>query len=59
MTQSEERIDEMFSDVESLLVEKSKTNKFSIQLDEWTVSDNRVILMAYARFIDDSCKFCE
>ena len=33
--------------------------KFSIQLDESTVSDNRDILMAYARFIDDSCKLCE
>ena len=53
------RIDEMFSDVESLLVEISKTSKFSIQLDESTASDNRVILMAYARFIDDGCKFCE
>ena len=53
------RIDEMSSDVESLLVEISKTSKFSIQLDESTVSDNRAILMAYARFIDDSCKLCE
>ena len=33
--------------------------KFSIQLDESTVSDNRAILMAYVRFIDDSCKLCE
>ena len=53
------RIDERSSDVESLLVEISKTSKFSIQLDESTVSDNRAILMAYARFIDDSCKLCE
>ena len=49
----------MSSDVESLLVKISKTSKFLIQLDESTVSDNRAILMAYARFIDDSCKLCE
>ena len=53
------RIDKMSSDVESLLVEISKTSKFSIQQDEPTVSDSRAILMAYARFIDDSCKLCE
>ena len=53
------RIDEMSSDVESHLVEKSKTNKVSIQLDESTVSDNRAILMAYARFINYSCKLCK
>ena len=47
------RIDEMSSDAESQLVKKSKTSKFSIQLDESAVSDNRAILMAYARFIDD------
>ena len=47
------------SDVESQLVEKLKTSKFSIQLDESTVSYNRAILMAYVRFIDDSCKLCE
>ena len=49
----------MSSDAESQLVEKSKTSKFSIQLDESTVNDNRAILMAYVRFIDDSCKLCE
>ena len=53
------RIDKMSSDVESLLVEISKTSKFSIQLDESTVNDNRAILMAYARFIADSCKLCK
>ena len=53
------RVDEMSSDVESHLVKKSKTNKFSIQLDESTVSDNRAILIAYARFIDDSYKLCK
>ena len=53
------RIDEISSDVENHLVEKSKTSKFSIQLDESTVGDNRAILMAYACFIDDSCELCE
>ena len=55
------RIGQMSSDVENQLVEKSKTSKFSIELYESTVSDNRAILMAYARFIhiDDSCKLCE
>ena len=53
------RIDEMSSNVESQLVEKFENSKFSIQLDESTVSDNRAILMAYVRFIDDCCKLCE
>ena len=44
------RIDEMTSDVESQL----KTGKFSIQLDQSLVSNNKAILMAYVRFIDDS-----
>ena len=47
----------MSSDVESQLVEKLKTSKFSIQLDQSTVSDNRAILMAYVRFIDNGCNF--
>ena len=49
----------MSSDVESHLVEKSKTSKFSIQPDESTVSDNRAILIAYACFIGDSCELCQ
>ena len=53
------RTDEKLLDVESQLVEKLKTSKFSIQLDESTGSDNRAILVAYVRFIDDSCKLCE
>ena len=53
------RINEMSSDVESLLVEISKTSKFLIQLDESTVSDNRAILTAYGRSLDVSCKLCE
>ena len=53
------RIDEMSTDIESQLVEKLKTNKFSILLDKSTASDNRAILIACIRFIDDSCKLCE
>ena len=49
----------MSSDVESQLVEKLKTGKFSTQLDEPSVSDNRAILMAYVRFIYDNCKLCK
>ena len=49
----------MSSDVESQLVEKLKTSKFSIQLDESTISNNRAILVAYVRFIDYGCKLCE
>ena len=49
----------MSSDVESQLVEKLKTSKFSIQLDQSTESDSRAILVAYVYFIDDSCKLCE
>ena len=53
------RINKMTSDVESQLIEKLKTSKFSIQLDGSTVSDNRAMLMAYVHFIDDSCKLSE
>ena len=53
------RIDEMSSDVERQLDQKFKTTKFSIQLNKSTVSDNRAILMAYVRFVDDSFKLCE
>ena len=53
------RVDKTSSDLESQLVEKLKTSKFSIQLDELTVSDNKAILMAYVRLIDDGCKLCE
>ena len=47
----------MSSDVESQLVEKLKTSKFSIQLDKSAVSDNRAILMVYVCFIDDAPNF--
>ncbi|XP_076037421.1 protein FAM200C-like [Oratosquilla oratoria] len=53
------RIDEMSLNAQSQLVEMLKTRKFSTQLDESTVRDNRAILMAYVRFIDDNCKLCE
>ncbi|XP_076057270.1 protein FAM200C-like [Oratosquilla oratoria] len=53
------RIDEMSLNVQSQLLEMLKTSKFSIQLDESTVRDKRAILMAYVRFIDDSCKLCK
>ena len=52
------RIDKMSSDVETQPVEKLKISKFFIQFKESTVIDNRAILMAYVRFVDNSCQLC-
>ncbi len=49
------RIDKMSFDIENQLVDKLKNNKFSLQIDESTISNNKAILMAYIRFIDDVC----
>ncbi len=58
------RIDEMSGDVEAQLVEKLKSRKFSIQMDESTVRDSEALLMAYVRYIDneefvEDMLFCE
>ena len=58
------RIDEMASDVESQLVTKLRVSNFSVQLDESTVRDSEVLLLAYVRYIDDDSfqeemLFCE
>lgn len=48
------RIDEMASDVEIQLVDILKKTKFSIQLDESTLSDNTALLMSYVRYFNET-----
>lgn len=58
------RIDDMGGDVEKQLIEKLRTRKFSLQMDESTIRDSESLLLAYVRFIDDEnlqeeMLFCE
>ena len=46
------RIDEMGQDVEQQLIEKLKSQKFSLQIDECTVRKSEALLLAYVRYID-------
>ena len=46
------RIDEMGKDVENQLIEKLKSRKFSLQMDESTIRDSEALLLAYVRYID-------
>ncbi|GFT99451.1 u3 small nucleolar RNA-interacting protein 2 [Trichonephila clavipes] len=46
------RIDEMGEDIEKQLVEKLKTRKFSVQMDESTFRDSEAVLITYVRYID-------
>ncbi|GFX12487.1 SCAN domain-containing protein 3 [Trichonephila clavipes] len=45
-------IDEMGEDIEKQLVEKLKTRKFSVQMDESTLRDSEAVSITYARYID-------
>lgn len=47
------RIDEMAADVEDKLINMLRWKKFSLQIDESTVSDSRAILLSYVRFINE------
>ena len=46
------RIDEMRKEVEQQLIEKSKSQKFSLQINECTIQKSEVLLLAYARYIE-------
>ncbi|GFV21807.1 protein ZBED8 [Trichonephila clavipes] len=46
------RIDEMGEDIEKQLVEKLKTRKCSVQMDESTLRDSEAALITYVRYID-------
>ncbi|GFV77141.1 SCAN domain-containing protein 3 [Trichonephila clavipes] len=46
------RIDEMGEDIEKQVVEKLKTRKFSVQIDESTLRDSEAVLITYVRYID-------
>ncbi len=46
------RIDEMSEDIEIQRVEKLKTRKFSVQMDESTLRDSGAVLITYVRYID-------
>ena len=52
------RIDEMGQDVELQLIEKLKSQTFSLQIDECTVRKSEALLLAYVRYIDQE-KFQE
>jgi zinc finger BED domain-containing protein 5/7/8/9 len=52
-TSVQRRIDEMAVDVEDQLLYKLRKRKFSLQLDESTLSDNSALLLSYVRFFDD------
>ena len=47
------RIDEMANNVEQQLVQKLQQKKFTMQIDESTISRSDALLMAYVRYIDD------
>ena len=61
------RIDEMAQDVEDSLCGYLKTSRFSIQLDESTLTGNEALLLAYVRFTKEEqicqellfAKFCK
>ncbi|GFV07715.1 zinc finger BED domain-containing protein 5 [Trichonephila clavipes] len=46
------RKDEMGEDIEKQLVEKLKTRKFSVQVEESTLRDSEAVLITYVRYID-------
>ncbi len=46
------RIDDMGQDVEEQLIEKLKSRKFSLQMDESTFRDSEALLLAYVRYVD-------
>ena len=46
------KIYEMNGDIQTQLVEKLHSRYFSLQIDESTLRDNEVILLAYAGYID-------
>jgi len=58
------RIDEMGQDVEQQLIEKLKSRKFSLQIDESTIRESESLLLAYVRYVDleefqEEMLFCE
>ena len=46
------RIDKMGQNVEQQLIEKLKSQKFSLQIDVYTVRKSEALLLAYVRYID-------
>lgn len=53
------RIDEMAYDVEIKLCDILKITKFLLQLDESTLRDNEVLLLAYVRYVNIDAKITE
>ncbi|CAL1536032.1 unnamed protein product [Lymnaea stagnalis] len=47
----------MSEDIEIQLVEKLKTRKFSVQMDESSLRDSEAVLINYIRYIDKGV-FC-
>lgn len=53
------RIDEMADDVENKLINSLRENKFTLQIDESIIVDNKDILLASVRFINESKEIVE
>lgn len=52
-------IDEMANDVEMKLCDILKTIKFSLKLDEFTLRDNKALLLAYVQYVSIGKKIME
>jgi zinc finger BED domain-containing protein 5/7/8/9 len=53
------RIYEMADDIENKLINYLRENNFALQIDESTVTDNKAILLAYVRFINERKEIVE
>lgn len=53
------RIDEMADDIENKLINYLRENNFALQIDESTVTDNKALLLAYVRFINERKEIVE
>nr|XP_042912055.1 SCAN domain-containing protein 3-like [Parasteatoda tepidariorum] len=48
----------MAADVESKLIKFMREGKFALQIDDSTVIDNKAIVLAYVRFINENVSAC-
>ncbi|XP_029345816.1 zinc finger MYM-type protein 6-like [Acyrthosiphon pisum] len=53
------RIDKMADDIENKLINYLRENNFALQIDESTMKDNKAILLAYVRFINERKEIVE
>ncbi|XP_050527964.1 SCAN domain-containing protein 3-like [Daktulosphaira vitifoliae] len=53
------RTDEMAGEIENKLINYLRENNFALQIDESTLTDNKAILLAYVRFINERIEIVE